>query len=172
MQIHIHRHQHTRDNAPFDESKHPRDGGKFASKPGASASNAEHSERARVDAEAVRRKGINTEKGKAHNEALGAWHEARKLLDPDKPMSEQSDAYKKAFARAEMLSTRAAQLRRVPEGQKQPQETPKDKKKPKAAPGHAARRAGAGNEVREAGAALKKLKRFEEQNDPDRKGGR
>lgn len=171
MQIHIHRH--TRDNAgKFDESKHPRDDGKFASKPGASASNAEHSEKALPHAEAVRREGINTAKGKAHNEALGAWAEARKLLDPDKPMSEQSAAYKAAFAKAEELSTKAAQLRRVPEGADKPQATPKAKPKGKAAPGRKKRPAGSGNEVRQAGAALQKLKRFEEQNDPDRKGGR
>lgn len=179
--IHVHMHK-TRDafvstggSGKFDESKHKRDGGKFARTEGTkSESNAEHSAKAAPHAEAVRKEGENSIKGKAHNEALGAWAEARKLLDPDKPMAEQSAEYKKAVAVAEDLSAKAAQLRRVPEGAEQPQGAPKPQGKGKPAPGQKKRpsASGGGNEVRQAGAVLKRIKRVAEENDPDRKGGR
>ena len=175
MKVIVHTHR-TRDafvsaggSGKFDESKHKRDGGKFARTEGSkSESNAAHSEKAAVSAEAVRRAGVNTEKGKAHNEALGAWAEARKLLDPDKPMAEQSKEYKAAFAKAEELSAKAAQLRRVPEGAEQPKDKPKAAAKGKPAAGRRSG-SGGGNEVRQAGAVLKRIQRVAEENDPDKR---
>lgn len=175
--IHVHMHR-TADAGQFDESKHKRDGGKFSATAGKSASNAEHAARAVPDAEGLRKEGENTQKGQAHNEALAAWAEARKHLDPDKPMAEQSTMYKQAVQKAEEASTKAAQLRRVPDPDKTlpgagkgTAKDPADKpaRSQAASKGKRAHQGAGSNEIHQAGALVRRIKKVAEQNDPDRK---
>lgn len=156
MRLHV--HVHTSDEAPFDEAKHKRDGGKFSSTGGASASNAEHGEKAAVQAKAARTT-RNPEKAAAHSEALGAWAEARKHLDPAKPMAEQSAAYKAALKKAEDLSKKADEFRKAPK--EEPAADPAEGKAPADAPGSprkGARPSGKGMTAQQALAALRRAR--------------